>query len=585
MPFSAFAILVITLPWLVSGSPSHTLTMAGANIRTSNIFKLTPELLALLSSSNPEASLNPTSSSQTETQSLPAPLQSQHNNHYQAPQSNDPFSSSSGRANGDGGIGLGGGGGGGGGGLFQKLNESRAGNSASGALLATDGGVGSAGFETPTGPSGSFGTNGMMGEDMDDEVVIAAPAAPARAPMTKSRSIYGTGMDFSIDTTSKTRPISTRAKSRVGSEVDEMTETTITTRATASTTLVGDRKRTISGHMTQTSSSQPNDLTAAPQRRSVRLFNQIRPTSSKVASSAGSLGFRESRDLKKARATGTRGRPAGTASTVGRVVSGNRKPGDAMDTDPKEGVSLAAGNGSTGATSRSQGTDGLKQQEALQWLLALFRYLGSGYFALTHFHCQEALQIFSAIPSGQRETPWVLAQMGRAYYEQASYGEAEKYFKKIRNMTHSRLEDMEIYSTVLWHLKNEVELSYLAHELIDIERLSPQAWCAIGNTFSLQRDHDQALKCFKRATQVDPTFAYAFTLQGHEHVANEEYDKAMTAYRNAIGAENRHYNAWYGLGNVYEKMGKYDVAEKHFRTAIRINPTNAVLVWCLGGVS
>jgi anaphase-promoting complex subunit 3 len=81
---------------------------------------------------------------------------------------------------------------------------------------------------------------------------------------------------------------------------------------------------------------------------------------------------------------------------------------------------------------------------------------------------------------------------------------------------------------------------------------------------------------------LDPEFAYAFTLQGHEYVANEEYDKALDAYRHGINAENRHYNAWYGLGTVYDKMGKLDFAEQHFRNAATINPTNAVLICCIG---
>ncbi|KAJ5677571.1 uncharacterized protein N7477_003204 [Penicillium maclennaniae] len=183
---------------------------------------------------------------------------------------------------------------------------------------------------------------------------------------------------------------------------------------------------------------------------------------------------------------------------------------------------------------------------------------------------------------GQRETPWVLAQLGRAYFEQAMYTDAAKYFSRVQSLAPSRLEDMEIYSTVLWHLKSDVELAYLAHQSLEADRLSPQAWCALGNSFSHQRDHDQALKCFKRATMIDPEFAYAFTLQGHEYVANEEYDKALDAYRHGITADNRHYNAWYGLGTVYDKMGKLDFAEQHFRNAATINPTNAVLICCIG---
>lgn len=143
---------------------------------------------------------------------------------------------------------------------------------------------------------------------------------------------------------------------------------------------------------------------------------------------------------------------------------------------------------------------------------------------------------------------------------------------------------MEVFSTILWHQRKDVDLSYLAHDLVDMDRLSPESWCALGNCFSLQRDHDQALKCFKRATQLNPKLAYAFTLQGHEHVSNEEYEKALVSYRCAVAADSRHYNAWYGLGKVFEKMGKYDIAEKHFRTATKINPTNAVLVCCVGMV-
>ena len=143
---------------------------------------------------------------------------------------------------------------------------------------------------------------------------------------------------------------------------------------------------------------------------------------------------------------------------------------------------------------------------------------------------------------------------------------------------------MEIFSTILWHLKRETDLAFLAHELIDATWQSPQAWCALGNSWSLARDHESALRCFKRATQLNPKFAYAFTLQGHEHVANEEYDKALVSYRAGMAADKRHYNAWYGVGRVYEKLGSYDKAINHFKTASNINPTNAVLICCIGTV-
>lgn len=65
-----------------------------------------------------------------------------------------------------------------------------------------------------------------------------------------------------------------------------------------------------------------------------------------------------------------------------------------------------------------------------------------------------------------------------------------------------------------------------------------------GNCFSLQREHDIAIKFFQRAIQVNPGFAYAYTLLGHEFVLTEELEKALACFRNAIRVNTRHYNAW-----------------------------------------
>ena len=194
---------------------------------------------------------------------------------------------------------------------------------------------------------------------------------------------------------------------------------------------------------------------------------------------------------------------------------------------------------------------------------------------------------------------------------------------------------MEIYSTTLWHLRQETALSYLAHEVTSADRLSPEAWCVVGNCFSLQKEHDQAVKFFERAVQLDPSFSYAYTLLGHEYVYIEDFTRALNCFRSAVygnfdiildqftrifklhphppravcyallgahayrvlvGACNamlcpthvfrhkdpRHYNAWYGLGMIYYRQEKYDLAEYHFAKAIQINPASAILLCYLG---
>jgi anaphase-promoting complex subunit 3 len=429
-------------------------------------------------------------------------------------------------------------------------------------------------WETPT-ANGSHGEEDVMMDESQFET--EAPHAPAR----RTRGLYPFQSDSGADIP-RMRSITTRSRTKAGSETSDASEV-----APRPTSIPVSYKRSISGQVAASSSTASLEPPGAPARRSDRLLrNRILPSGSRLAAAVSrDPESKEKRELRRAKATGTKGK---STSTVGRVVSGNRKPPEYGERDGKERPPSVASTTGSIREARKPAPPTLElspHKDALLFLLEQYSKIGQGYLALTKYDCQVALSFFDLVVPAFRETPWVLAQIGRAYFEKSSYAEAEQVFAKIKKIAPSRTEDMEIYSTVLWHLKKDVDLAYISHELIETDRLSPQAWCALGNAFSLQGEHDQAVKCFKRATQLDPKFAYAFTLSGHEHVANEEFEKALHSFRHAISADHRHYNGWYGLGQVFEKLGKYDIAREHYSNAAKINPTNPVLKVCIGLVS
>ena len=89
--------------------------------------------------------------------------------------------------------------------------------------------------------------------------------------------------------------------------------------------------------------------------------------------------------------------------------------------------------------------------------------------------------------------------------------------------------------------------------------------------------------CVQRATHVDPYFAYAYTLAGHECVpAGDDPEKALACYRNAVRLDPRHYNAWYGLGMLYFRQEKFTLAEHHFRRALEVNAHSSTLHFYVG---
>lgn len=248
-------------------------------------------------------------------------------------------------------------------------------------------------------------------------------------------------------------------------------------------------------------------------------------------------------------------------------------------------------------TNNQQKTIQFQQQEQKQAKLELetreeaLEYIANMYILFTkillHFYkyeCDQAIETISNLPSQHQSSSWVVSKLARIYFEKVEYVKSLSHFRNLRELEPFRYEDMEYFSTLLWHLRMDYELSYLAYDLSNFARDKPQTWCVVGNACSLQSETDAALRCFKRASQLDPYMPYPFTLQGHEHVNNDSYEQAQDAYRMAIKADKRHYNAWYGLGMVFLRLGNGDMADYHFRRALDINPVNVVLICCIAMV-
>ncbi|XP_057436249.1 cell division cycle protein 27 homolog B isoform X2 [Lotus japonicus] len=215
-------------------------------------------------------------------------------------------------------------------------------------------------------------------------------------------------------------------------------------------------------------------------------------------------------------------------------------------------------------------------------ILTLLRVFGEGFRLACLYRCQDALDTYLKLPHKHYNTGWVLSLVGRLHFELVDYLEADRAFGLARQIMPYSLEGMDVYSTVLYLLKEDMKLSYLAQELISTDRLAPQSWCAMGNCYSLQKDHETALKNFQRAVQLNPRFAYAHTLCGHEYVALEDYENGIKCYQSALRVDARHYNAWYGLGMIYLRQEKFEFSEHHFRMAFQINPRSSVIMSYLG---
>lgn len=240
------------------------------------------------------------------------------------------------------------------------------------------------------------------------------------------------------------------------------------------------------------------------------------------------------------------------------------------------GAAVRGGGDGSGAS-----PDAAKQRAALSQTLAC---LADGYRRLCRFECKEAIAKFRTLSPEQLESGWVLSRIAQCHFEMTNYSKCAEMFRRARRLEPWRTEGLEYFSTCLWHLKKEVELSYLAQEVVSADREAANTWIVVGNCMSLQKEPETALRFFRRAIQLDPHSAWAHTLTAHEFVENEDFDKALRGFRQAVGVNPRHYNAWFGVGNIYFRQEKYELAAYHFRRALQINRRNSVLNTYMGMV-
>ncbi|XP_021937878.1 cell division cycle protein 27 homolog isoform X2 [Zootermopsis nevadensis] len=343
-----------------------------------------------------------------------------------------------------------------------------------------------------------------------------------------------------------------------------------------------------SGNTSNTSNIVPTSSPTTPQaplqpgsvRRSSRLFsnsysvkeNNKSPNRNKFAAPKSPSGKTKSRISKTNR----------NKTNFNELNERNRSEKEKTETITSSDLKIISNNGGSVHSAIQQALQ--MQKQSSEGLMALLRELGTAYLHLSQFNCRKAIDCLNNLPPHHYNTGWVLSLLGKAHYELTEYQQAVRYFSEVREREPYRCQLMELYSTALWHLQKEVALSALAQDLLAHDRLSPAAWCATGNCFSLQKEHDSAIKFFQRAVQVDPTFAYAYTLLGHEYVTTEELDKAMSCFRSAVRIDSRHFNAWYGIGTIYSKQERYLLAEIHFKRALSINTQSSVLLCHIGVV-
>ena len=176
-------------------------------------------------------------------------------------------------------------------------------------------------------------------------------------------------------------------------------------------------------------------------------------------------------------------------------------------------------------------------------------------------------------------SPYVASQLAVSHYHMKEFHLAEQCFQEIHRRDPHRLEDLDMFSNILYVQDNSVALSKLAHTAARVDKYRPETCCIIGNYYSLKNQRSKAIQYFQRALKLNPDYTGAWTLMGHEFVEAENTPAAMEAYRRAADINPKDYRAWYGLGQAYKILGMPMYALYYYRKACQVRSYDPRM-WC-----
>ncbi|CAF3702279.1 unnamed protein product, partial [Rotaria sordida] len=112
-------------------------------------------------------------------------------------------------------------------------------------------------------------------------------------------------------------------------------------------------------------------------------------------------------------------------------------------------------------------------KEIVENIINIFKLLGQGLQHLSQFECRQAIELFETISLKHLHTPWVLSHLANCYYHLHDYQKSSFIYRELRTKFPYHIDGLEYYSTVLWHLKDDIALATLAHELTETDRKHP----------------------------------------------------------------------------------------------------------------
>lgn len=197
-----------------------------------------------------------------------------------------------------------------------------------------------------------------------------------------------------------------------------------------------------------------------------------------------------------------------------------------------------------------------------------------------------------------RQRKQILVELATVYWARNEYPPAFSVWQQVLKIAEEE-EDLVFQGMALAAIAvcsahggdADAAIEYAQRALI-FNPNNAEALLAMGIAYDFAGDYDNALLWLKRLTRYHPEFQQAYVFLAAIYVRLAQYDVAEDFFKKAteLGDQNRRKQDWVqddesalnGLGNMYIMQGRYEEAQKVFKTLISQYPNRPLTYNNLG---
>lgn len=161
----------------------------------------------------------------------------------------------------------------------------------------------------------------------------------------------------------------------------------------------------------------------------------------------------------------------------------------------------------------------------------------------------------------------------------------KKYIKNLQDMLKTEGDNPRLYKAVgIAYMKNNIDEDALYY-LYGATQKDPDDYMSyfyIGTIYENHLVFDLAIEAYKKAVEINPSFAQALNNLGYSYKERHYYTYAIEMYKRAIEIDPEDSGFYYNIGNAY--MGKEMLKEAYesYKKAVELEPNFAKAHYNIG---